>query len=72
MALIGSTVHFNRSKKYVSLFDGKQEERLPIAALEDIYEYAERLQKTVRAYVASGSNGSPGSRATAAGSTGSG
>jgi predicted type IV restriction endonuclease len=43
-------LHFNRSKKYMGLFSGKQEERVPIAALEDIYEHAERLQETVREY----------------------
>ena len=63
-------LHFNRSKKYVGLFDGKQEERVPIGALEDIYEYAGRLQETVRAYVSSGADGSPGGlpMAAAAGS----
>ena len=43
-------LHFNRSKKYMGLFSGKQEERVPITALEDIYEHAERLQGTVREY----------------------
>ena len=43
-------LHFNRSKKYIGLFSSKQEERVPIAALEDIYEHAERLQGTVREY----------------------
>jgi hypothetical protein len=43
-------LHFNRSKKYVGFFSSKREERVPIAALEDIYEHAERLQATVREY----------------------
>ena len=63
-------LHFNRAKKYVSLFDGKQEERVPIATLEDIYEYAGRLQETVRAYVAISPNGSSSNRPNAAASGG--
>jgi hypothetical protein len=43
-------LHFNRSKKYMGVFVNKQEERVPIATLEDIYEHAERLQETVREY----------------------
>jgi hypothetical protein len=43
-------LHFNRSQRYMSLFSKKQEERVPIAELEDIYEYAGRLQDTVREY----------------------
>jgi len=43
-------LHFNRSKKYMGLFSNKQEERVAIVALEDIYDHAERLQETVREY----------------------
>jgi hypothetical protein len=43
-------LHFNRAKKYIGLFSGKQEEGVAIGSLEDIYGYAERLHETVRAY----------------------
>jgi predicted type IV restriction endonuclease len=43
-------LHFNRAKRYISLFSGKQEERVAIASLEDIYQYTDRLHETVRAY----------------------
>ena len=43
-------LHFNRAKKYIGLFSGKQEERVAIGSLEDIYEHADRLHETVRAY----------------------
>jgi hypothetical protein len=45
-------LHFNRSQKYMGLFSNKLEERVPIAALEDIYEHAQRLQDTALQYVA--------------------
>lgn len=42
---------FNGSQKYLGLFDEqKQEERIPIEDLEDIYNHAERLKATVRNY----------------------
>jgi hypothetical protein len=43
-------LHFNGSQKYMGLFSNKQEERVPIAALEDIYEHAKRLQETALEY----------------------
>jgi hypothetical protein len=54
------------------LFDNKQEERVRIATLEDIYEYAERLQQTVRTYITADAGGSPGKRSIAAASPGTG
>lgn len=44
-------LHFNRTQKYLGLFDGdKQEERLPIDRVEDIYRHADRLRATTRQY----------------------
>ena len=41
-------LHFNRSKRYLGVFSNKQEERVPIETLEDIYDHSEQLQETVR------------------------
>ena len=35
-------LHFNRSKRYLGVFSNKQEERVPIETLEDIYDHSER------------------------------
>ncbi|MDQ3577927.1 MAG: type I restriction endonuclease [Actinomycetota bacterium] len=44
---------FNRSKKYLGVFDvNKVETRLPIASIEDIYLHADHLRKTVTGYLA--------------------
>jgi predicted type IV restriction endonuclease len=43
-------LHFNRSQKYLGVFRNKEEERLPIETLEDIYNHSEWLQQTVREY----------------------
>lgn len=44
-------LHFNGSKKYVGLFDEhKQEERIPIEKLEDIYQMEEALINAVGFY----------------------
>jgi predicted type IV restriction endonuclease len=45
-------LHFNRSKRYLGVFSNKEEERVPIETLEDIYDHSERLQETVREYTA--------------------
>jgi hypothetical protein len=43
---------FNRSKKYLGVFDeNKVETRLPIAAVEDIYQHADHLRSTVAGYL---------------------
>lgn len=41
---------FNRSVKYIGLFDGEQEERVIINSLDGIYEYSERLRATAKRY----------------------
>jgi hypothetical protein len=43
-------LHFNRSSKYISLFTDKKEHRVRIDTLEDIHNYADRLQDTAREY----------------------
>ena len=45
-------LHFNRSTKYLGLFDGDTEERVVIEALDDIYSFAERLRQTAIEYSA--------------------
>jgi hypothetical protein len=45
-------LHFNRSQKYLGLFDeNKAETRIPIASLDEIYEHAEALRKSVLNYL---------------------
>lgn len=44
-------LHFNRQQKYLGLFDAeKNEERIPIEKIADIYGHAERIRETVRQY----------------------
>jgi hypothetical protein len=39
-------LHFNTSQKYLGVFDEeKNEERIPIASVDEIYDYAEKLQR---------------------------
>ncbi|WP_283177617.1 type I restriction enzyme HsdR N-terminal domain-containing protein [Gemmobacter sp. 24YEA27] len=45
-------LHFNRSIKYLGVFDGEAEERIAIDDLDDIYKYAERLRQTAIKYPA--------------------
>lgn len=44
-------LHFNRSQKYIGIFDEeKNETRHPINSVDDIYDYSDRLKKTVGFY----------------------
>ncbi len=44
-------LHFNRSQKYLGVFDAdKNETRIPIDDVDDIYQYAEQLKVTVANY----------------------
>ncbi|MEA3170515.1 MAG: putative type restriction endonuclease [Pseudomonas sp.] len=44
-------LHFNRSQKYLGIFDEeKNETRHAISSIDDIYEYADQLKKTVAYY----------------------
>jgi hypothetical protein len=44
-------LHFNRSVKYIGLFDGEAEDRVIIETLDQIYEFSERIRATARKYV---------------------
>ncbi|WP_288429662.1 type I restriction endonuclease [uncultured Agrobacterium sp.] len=41
---------FNRSVKYIGLFDGDSEERVIVDSLDKIYEYSDRLRATAKLY----------------------
>lgn len=41
---------FNRSVKYIGLFDGESEERLIIDSLDQIYDHTDRLRATAKKY----------------------
>lgn len=44
-------LHFNRSQKYIGIFDKeKAETRHPISTIDDIYEFADQLKATVALY----------------------
>lgn len=44
-------LHFNSAQKYVGLFNSRrEEERIPIENVDDIYSYADRLRDTVGLY----------------------
>lgn len=45
-------LHFNRSKKYVGLFDGDTEERVAVSLLDDMLGFRDRLIATLRKYAA--------------------
>lgn len=44
-------MHFNRSVKYLSLFDGEKEEKVRIDSLDQIYDYSDRLRTTAKIYL---------------------
>lgn len=44
-------LHFNRSVKYIGLFDGEAEERLIVDSLDQIYDHSGRLRATAKKYV---------------------
>lgn len=43
-------LHFNNKNKFLGLFDGKKEERVPISELGDIYDHSEHLRATAKQY----------------------
>lgn len=43
-------LHFNRKQKYVGLFTHKNEERVPIEGVDDLFDFADRFRDTVREY----------------------
>ncbi len=46
-------LHFDRATKYIGLFTSKEEERIRIDVLVDIYNYEVRIQQTVQEYLRS-------------------
>ncbi|WP_026473535.1 type I restriction endonuclease [Alkaliflexus imshenetskii] len=45
-------LHFNRAQKYIGLLDEmKKEERIPIETLDDIFQYSDRLLRTLENYI---------------------
>lgn len=45
-------LHFNRGQKYLGVFDAnKVETRIPIGALDEIYDHADALRSSVRTYL---------------------
>lgn len=45
-------LHFNRARKYVGLFDGETEERMPISSLDDLMDFRDRFVRTAAKYAA--------------------
>ena len=43
-------MHFNRTIKYIGLFDGETEERIAIESLDHIFDYSDRLRETAQKY----------------------
>ncbi|GAB3518804.1 type I restriction endonuclease [Arthrobacter monumenti] len=45
-------LHFNRGQKYLGVFDeSKTETRIPVTAVHEIYDHAEKLRASVRRYL---------------------
>jgi len=42
---------FNRSVRYLGLFDGEREDKVRVETLDDIYDFADRLRATAQSYV---------------------
>lgn len=47
-------LHFNRAQKYLGLFDGDGEDRIPISSLNEIYRFRDRIITTGSKYEVSG------------------
>jgi hypothetical protein len=44
-------LHFNRSQKYLGIFDeSRKERRVPIQSIDDIYQHADELRRVFRFY----------------------
>ncbi|MDX8405269.1 MAG: hypothetical protein R8K50_03870, partial [Mariprofundus sp.] len=43
--------HFDHAQWYLGLINDKQEERVPIDGLDDLFKYADRLKMTIAAYL---------------------
>jgi len=44
-------LHFNRSLKYIGLFDGEVEDRVAIDTLDQIYDLTDRIRETAKKYI---------------------
>ena len=45
-------LHFNYSRKYLGIISGKNEERIEIEGLDDIFQYADRIKAKIVEYEA--------------------
>ncbi|HWD13340.1 type I restriction enzyme HsdR N-terminal domain-containing protein [Pseudochrobactrum sp. sp1633] len=45
-------MHFNRTTKYIGLFNGEAEERIAIDSLDHIFDFSDRLRETAQKYSA--------------------
>lgn len=53
-------LHFNRSQKYLGIFDEhRKERRVPIQSLDDIYQHADELRRVFRFYEGEKGEGRP-------------
>ena len=43
-------LHFNTAQKYLGLFSQKNEDRVPIESVDDIYKYSEQIKATLLEY----------------------
>ncbi|MCI5130682.1 MAG: restriction endonuclease [Candidatus Electrothrix sp. EH2] len=43
-------LHFNRAQKYLGVIQQKQEEKIPIELIDDIYKYSDKIKATVLEY----------------------
>lgn len=43
-------LHFNRTQKYVGLFDGENEDKIAIASLDDILDLKSRIVAAAKKY----------------------
>ena len=43
-------LHFNTAQKYLGVINQKEEERLPIDSVDDIYKYADKIKATILEY----------------------
>ena len=44
-------LHFNYAQKYLGILKDKEEDRVPINDLDEIFQYADRIKDTVREYL---------------------
>jgi hypothetical protein len=53
-------LHFNRSQKYLGIFDEhRKERRVPIESIDDIYQHADELRRVFRFYEGEKGEGKP-------------